>query len=108
MHDNRLRRIRTERSYSRGRHRRNYRNHENGSFESVAPEISFGLHGGNPSAIAITGAGDSWYLDYLFEELVRYFRDHETLTIAQLETEFRRIIREFYTEHVVPLLTLGA
>jgi len=68
----------------------------------VSTGISFGLRGGHPSAIAITGAGDSWYLDYLFEELVRHFRDHESLTVTQLESEFRTILQKFYREHIIP------
>src|SRR6266571_1478672 len=70
----------------------------------VSTGIAFGLQGGHPSAIAITGAGDSWYLDYLFEALVRFFRDHENLTIGELEVGFRKILKEFYKEHMMPFL----
>lgn len=68
----------------------------------VSTGICLGLHGNNPSAIAITGAGDSGYLDYLFEDFVSYFRDHENLTVLQLQSEFRKMLQAFYKEHIVP------
>lgn len=70
----------------------------------VNTAISLGLQGGHPSAIAVTGAGDSWYLDCIFEELVEFFREHETLTVAQLESEFCRILKVFYKDHILPFL----
>jgi hypothetical protein len=70
----------------------------------VSTGISFGLHGKNPSAIAITGAGDGGYLDYLFEEFTQFFRDHPGLSITQLFSRFRGMLRSFHKDHIVPFL----
>lgn len=70
----------------------------------VSTGIGIGLHGGHPSAMAITGAGDSWYLDYIFEELTSFFQSHENQDIGELNLSFRQLWKEFYKEHVAPFL----
>jgi 20S proteasome alpha/beta subunit len=70
-------------------------------------KISFGFHlkagaDDEGGAIAVTGAGDSGYLDYLHQEIIAAYRDHPTETINQFDSRLRALVGTFYREHVIP------
>jgi hypothetical protein len=56
-----------------------------------------------PSGLAITGAGNGWYIDAITQELERH---HDSLAVAitldQVKVEFEKLLMDFYRKHVVP------
>lgn len=52
--------------------------------------------------LAVTGAGDSGYLDFLKQKLSDAFGDDPDVSIASFEKYLKSELRTFYKEHVVP------
>ena len=53
-------------------------------------------------AIAISGAGGSDYLAYIQQEITGAFRGRPQDTLQQFDKELRRLMKEFYKDHVIP------
>lgn len=55
------------------------------------------------SVFGITGAGDAFYLEAIYQEMGKIFlQDESKLTIEELEVQLRRRLRRFYSSHVIP------
>jgi hypothetical protein len=54
-------------------------------------------------SVNIAGAGDSPYIDALTQDIVRHFQGFRG-TQEQLERSLRRLVRAFYTTHVLPFV----
>jgi 20S proteasome alpha/beta subunit len=52
--------------------------------------------------LAITGAGDSDYLQAINQRLQDSFTANDTLSVDELENTFSEVMEDFYERHVVP------
>jgi 20S proteasome alpha/beta subunit len=53
-------------------------------------------------AIAVSGSGGAAYLDYIFEEIIMSFRTSAKENVAAFGERLKRLVKEYYREHVVP------
>jgi hypothetical protein len=72
-------------------------------------KIPFWFEGENgqvTGGLALTGAGDSAYLEVIASELSRAFSVNRHASMDQLENLFRHHLQTFYKNHIIPFLKL--
>jgi hypothetical protein len=52
--------------------------------------------------LAVTGAGDVGYIEALYYELKNLFHGHPGDSIQQLESRFKKLLKDYYRDHVIP------
>lgn len=78
-----------------------------GDMKLSAHKIMTGLHVNTnvPSdrgSIAVSGAGFVGHLEFIKQEIIAAFNQNKDLPITSFDSELKRIIKDFYTEHVIP------
>lgn len=81
--------------------------YEDIGYKTEKGKISTGFHlraegDDEGGAIAVSGSGDSGYLDYMHQKIITAYRDNPGENVLQFSARLEDLVRNFYREHVIP------